>query len=96
VVEQRLQEIGDQLGRLQTQLATAEREIANLDAVEVEASWVAQCLADFDKVWNVLTPENRGRLLRAVVQRVEVDEPAGKVSVVIAEFGLPQRQEVAA
>ncbi|MFT3838948.1 MAG: recombinase family protein [Myxococcaceae bacterium] len=96
LVEQRLQEIGDQLGRLQAQLATAEREIANLDAVEVETVWVTQCLADFDKVWDVLTPENRGRLLRAVVQRVEVDEPAGKVSVVIAEFGLPERHEVAA
>ncbi len=63
-----------------------EREIANLDAIEVEASWVAGCLADFDKVWNVLTPENRGVLLRAVVQRVEVDDPANKVSVFITDL----------
>ena len=52
----------------------------------MEASWVAQWLGDFDKAWYVLTPENRGRPLRAVVQRVEVDEPANKVSVFIADL----------
>jgi len=43
------------------------------------------------EVWPGLTPENRGRLLRAVVQRVEVDEPANKVSVHITDLsgGLP-------
>jgi DNA invertase Pin-like site-specific DNA recombinase len=100
LVEQRLHEIGEQLARTESQLATAEREIANLDAVQVEASWVGQCLTDFDKVWDVLTPENRGRLLRAVIQRVEVDEAANKVRVHLAELGLDaagstQREEAA-
>jgi DNA invertase Pin-like site-specific DNA recombinase len=45
------------------------------DAVEIETSWVARCLADFGAIWDVLTPENQGRLLRAVVQSVEIDEP---------------------
>jgi hypothetical protein len=98
-VEKRLQEIGEQLARTEKRLADAEREVANLDAVQVEASWIAQCLTDFDEVWDVLTPENRGRLLRAVIQRVEVDEPAAKVSVFMAELGLSdaatQREEAA-
>jgi hypothetical protein len=50
-------------------------------------SWVAGCLADFDAVWDVLTPENRGRLLRAIVQRVEVNEPGNQVAVVLADLG---------
>jgi hypothetical protein len=78
LLDNRLGEIGEQLARCETRLAAAERDLANLDAIEIEATWVAQCLADFDKVWDVLTPENRSRLLRAVVQRVEVDEPANK------------------
>jgi hypothetical protein len=86
LVDERLQEVGEQLARCEGQLAAAERELANLDALEVEVGWVAGCLADFDAVWDVLTPENRGRLLRAVVQRVEVDEPANKVSVFIADL----------
>jgi DNA invertase Pin-like site-specific DNA recombinase len=97
LVETRLQEIGEQLARSEKRLPDAEREIANLDAVQVEASWVAQCLTDFDQVWDVLTPENRGRLLRSVIQRVEVDEPAAKVSVFMAEIGLAMSErEVAA
>jgi len=68
-------------------LAAAERELANLDAIEVEASWVADCLAEFHQIWDVLTPENRGRLLRAVIQRVEVDEPANQIKVFLADLG---------
>jgi hypothetical protein len=36
----------------------------------------------------VLSPENRGRLLRAVIQRVEVDEPANQVSVFITDLSV--------
>jgi site-specific DNA recombinase len=86
LLDERLGEVGAQLARCEAQLAAAEREIANLDALEVEAAWVAQCLTDFDKVWDVLTPENRARLLRAVVQRVEVDEPANTVSVHVTDL----------
>ena len=45
-----------------------------------------ECLADFESIWDVLTPQNRGRLLRAVVQSVEVDEPANRVKVFLAEL----------
>lgn len=86
LLDERLAEVGAQLARCEAQLASAERELANLDAIEVEATWVAQCLADFDKVWDVLTSENRRRLLRAIVERVEIDEPANKVSVFIADL----------
>jgi hypothetical protein len=86
LLDERLQQIGVQLARCEARLAAAERELANLDAIEVEATWVARCLADFDKVWDVLSPGNRGRLLRAVIQRVEVDEPTNKVSVFIADL----------
>jgi hypothetical protein len=101
LVDERLQQVGDQLARCEGQLAAAERELANLDALEVEVGWVAGCLNDFSAVWDVLTPENRGRLLRAIVQRVEVDEPENKVTVVLADLGgavadteQPEPQEV--
>ena len=44
-------------------------------------SWASRCLADFDSIWDVLTPQNRVRLLRAFVQSVEVDEPANRIRV---------------
>jgi hypothetical protein len=57
------------------------------DAAEIETSWVGRCLADFDAIWDVLTSENRGRLVRAVVQSVEIDEPANRVKVFIVDLG---------
>jgi hypothetical protein len=51
------------------------------------SSWVERCLADFESIWDVLTPSNRGRLLRAVVQSIEVDEPASRVKVFLRDPG---------
>ena len=44
-------------------------------------SWVARCLADFDSVWDILTPQNRSGLVRALVETVEIDESANRVRV---------------
>jgi len=85
-VAARLHAVGEQLTRTEARLAASARELANLDAIEVEASWVTDCLADFDKIWDVLTPHNRGRLLRAVIERVEVDQPANEVRVFMTDL----------
>jgi len=95
LVDERLQQVGEQLARCEGRLAAAERELANLDALEVEVAWVARCLTDFGGIWDVLTPENRGRLLRAVIQRVEVNEPANQVSVFLADLGADVPAEAA-
>jgi hypothetical protein len=63
----------------------AETEVAGPPGIKT--SWAVRCLADFDTVWDVLTPQNRGRLLRAVIASVEVDEPANRVRVLIADTG---------
>jgi hypothetical protein len=78
--------LGDQLGRLEARLREVEQRLSLLDACEVEAEWVSRCLADFDRVWDALSSEKRGRLVRAVVERVEVDESAGDVRVFIADL----------
>jgi len=86
-VEARLEEVGGQLAACEARLAASERELGQLDAIEVEASWVADCVSDFDKIWDALTLENRGRLVRAVVQRVEVHEAKNQVSVFLTDLG---------
>lgn len=94
-LESQLQGVGDQLARAEARLVETESELGNLDAVEVEATWVAACLTDFDKVWDVLTPENRGRLVRAVVQRVEVNETTNEVTVMLTDLGADLPEEPA-
>jgi len=86
-VQSRLQELEDQSAHSEADLVASTRQLAELDAVEVDVTWVAQSLADFDRVWDRLTVENRGRLVRAVIHRVEVDEPGNTVRVVLADLG---------
>lgn len=90
-VEDRFAKIGEDLGHLEAHLADVECELASID--NVEAGWVARCLADFNTCWDVLTPENRGRLIRALVHRIEVDEPAKRVEMHVASLAaeVPQR-----
>lgn len=48
---------------------------------------MARCLLDFDKMWEVLTPENRARLVRRVIEAVDVNEPQNQVTVTLADLG---------
>jgi site-specific DNA recombinase len=95
LADERLQRLGNELGRCEARLSTVERELAAIEKTALDASWVARCLNDFTAIWDVLTPENRGRLLRAVVQLVEVDELANRVKVFMVDLcaGLPAPAE---
>jgi site-specific DNA recombinase len=86
-LEARLQQASDELACANARLADVERDLTDLDAVEIEAAWVASCLADFRSIWDVLTLDNRTRLLRAVVDRIVVDEAANELHVYMADVG---------
>jgi DNA invertase Pin-like site-specific DNA recombinase len=86
LLDGRLEEVGAQLQRLERRLTDVERELAALDATEVEAGWIGQCLRDFEAVWDVLTGENRCRLFRAIVERVDYEGTSGEVRVTLADL----------
>ena len=92
----RIEAVGEDLAACESRLAEVERELADLDAVDIEAGWVAEALGRFDEVWDVLTIENGARLVRAVVERVEVDEATGRASAVLVDLGIGDDEEVAA
>ncbi|HET9622921.1 MAG TPA: recombinase family protein [Kofleriaceae bacterium] len=83
---ERLDALVAERGQLEDQLSAAEDELSRLEALESEGSWIGHCLRDFDGIWDVLTPANRARLVRAVVEHIKVDEPAGKITVTLADL----------
>ena len=94
LLDAKLQEVGEQLGRLEARYVEVQRRLALLADTELEGQWVKRCLADFDKVWDTLSPENRMRMVHAVVARVEVDEPNGDIRAFMTDVG-PDAEEVA-
>lgn len=60
-----------------------------LEQARIEAQWVTTALSHFDAVWDTMTPENRRRLVCAVIEEVCVDESSGEVTVKIARVGIP-------
>jgi len=55
--------------------------IAELEQMSIDTEWVARVIQDFNQSWELLTPENRGRLIRAVVQRIVMNDNEGTVTV---------------
>jgi hypothetical protein len=77
------------LARLQRKSMEIDSASAALESSKLDPKWVASTLAKFDEVWEVLSPANKQRLLRALVERVEVDEPTGAVRVRFANLAGP-------
>ena len=75
--------------------AQVDRELAELNGLAADAAWVADTLRDFARVWHVLTIPNRGRLLRAVIDHVTVDEASGRADVHLVDFTTNHTAEAA-
>ena len=81
VVEAKLNAESEKLAAAEQMLSDVVRKLEDLADAEVEGEWVSQALGDFASVWALMTPENRGRLLRALVTSVRVDEASGTVEL---------------
>jgi hypothetical protein len=81
-----MEDVGRELATAQARLGELEGTLAALEEAEVEGQWVADTLVHFDAVWNAMTLVNRGRLVRAVVREVTVDERTGIASVALHAF----------
>ncbi|GEL74885.1 recombinase family protein [Myxococcus virescens] len=87
LLEEKLTAAEEEGAGMRKRLAEVERALDAIEGEKVEAAWVAQALGNFDAVWDALTSTNRGRLLRALVGRVVVNEATGKVDVHMAHAG---------
>jgi site-specific DNA recombinase len=85
-VEVRLEEVGIQQANLNERLVIVERDLAALENTKVEAKWIVKTLDAFSEVWDALNLENRSRFVHAIVDRVVVNEPEGKVEAFLAKF----------
>ena len=83
------------LGNLQSQmketedrLARTRREIECLGSAAVDESDLAHALSSFDPIWDELTPGERIKIIRLIVERVGYDGRTGDVLVDFHSEGL--------
>ncbi|WP_438018618.1 hypothetical protein WMF18_05875 [Sorangium sp. So ce315] len=74
LVEAKLRMGADVLVATERQLAETKRDLADLEVANPEATWMLGALRDFANVWGPIMPENRGRVLRALVAAMRVKE----------------------
>ena len=86
LVEAKLRAETDRLVAAERQLAETERDRLDLEVADREVEWIGAALRDFARVWKLMTPENQGRLLRALVAAVRVKEETGVVEVELVNF----------
>jgi hypothetical protein len=84
VAEEKLHATAASLERAQAELRDAEGGLAALKVAVAEAEWVRDSLSDFASLWELMTPPNRQRLVAAIVDRVDVNEAAGQITVRLA------------
>ena len=86
LVEAQLRTETDRLTAAEQRLAQAENDRLDVEVADAERQWVVAALSDFSRVWSLMTPENRGRLARALVVSIRVDEASNQVEVELVNF----------
>ena len=86
LVEAKLRTETDRLTAAEQRLAHAENDRIDVEVADAEREWIVRALRDFDRVWSMMTPENRGRLARSLVVAIRVDEASNQVEVELVNF----------
>jgi site-specific DNA recombinase len=83
------------LADLQERIATSERrlhaiaeEMESLGASAIDETEAAEALASFDSVWQALTFQEQGKLLRLLIQRIDYDGGRQKIALVFHPSGI--------
>jgi nucleoside-triphosphatase THEP1 len=86
VLRQRLEAAAAEVEQLKQTCAVANRQLIAVSEREYDVKWVARVLSNFHAVWTAMTPINRGRMMRGLVEKIVVDEASGKVVIHFNDF----------
>lgn len=79
---------GDRLTQAGLQVEAARALLADAEAATISKAAARAALGQFEPVWSALVPTERAQLLRALVERIQVDGQVGKVTFVFRAGGI--------
>jgi DNA invertase Pin-like site-specific DNA recombinase len=84
LVERQIKALAADEQPIANELANAEQRATALSAAERETKWIADQLKSFPKVWPTLKPDLRGRVIRALVRSIRVNESQHQLTIMFA------------
>jgi DNA invertase Pin-like site-specific DNA recombinase len=90
VIQAKLEVECDKLEAAERELSRTRKELAALETVEADAAWVENTLRHLDRIWDALKPENRGRLLRALIDHVVVSPATGEITIHLVDLAVTE------
>lgn len=97
----RMADLAERIRKTEGRLAEIDSERETLDAATVTEAEVATLLGNFEATWEALTPHERTRVLKLLIQQVAYDGQEGNVAITFRPTGIKsletlQREECAA
>jgi site-specific DNA recombinase len=84
----RLAEVQQRIVATTRRLSELDAELAQLADSQIEDAEVTAALADFDAVWQALTPREQARILALLIERIDHDGQRGNVSITFRPTGI--------
>ncbi len=77
----RLAEVNDRVAQTETRLKELRLRIEEVDREQLDARDIDSAFADFDNIWNTLSPREQAQILSLLVSRVEFNAAGSTVAV---------------
>ncbi|MDX2023229.1 MAG: recombinase family protein [Deltaproteobacteria bacterium] len=87
-ITERLAELDLRTAQIDARIAEVVSQIAAAHEGEIAPETIEQALSAFDEVWDALTVNERGRVIRLVAERIDFDGMAGTLSIAYSPTGL--------
>jgi len=84
----RIADLHERVARAEAQLAQWTKQVEALEHERLEAADVAAAFADFDNVWNALSPREQAKVLAILISRVEFDAKDDTIAVAFHPTGI--------
>lgn len=87
-ITDRIADLHEQIADAEKRLGELQDEMENRQGEQLEESDVAAAFADFDSVWDELSPREQAQVLALLISQVEFDAKAGTVSISFHNAGI--------
>lgn len=84
----RIAKCRDEISRLDAQLEKITAQLESVEREGMDVNSIRLLLGDFDRVWEVLVPAERQRVIELLIDRIEVDSTNGRIAVQFHAEGL--------